>query len=92
VKEVNDILTKAAVSPRWKGILKVTKDPIVSSDIIKEPYGAIVDLNFTRVVDGDLVKVLSWYDNEWGYVATLAKHLEAIVSLREIPRSGTKTL
>jgi glyceraldehyde 3-phosphate dehydrogenase len=77
VKEVNDILTKAVASPRWKGILKVTADPIVSSDIIKEPYGAIVDLNFTRVVDGDLVKVLSWYDNEWGYVATLAKHIEA---------------
>jgi len=76
-KEVNDILTKAAGSSRWKGILKVTTDPIVSSDIVREPYAAIVDLNFTRVVDGDLVKVLSWYDNEWGYVATLAKHLEA---------------
>ena len=92
VEEINEILTKAAASPRWKGILKTTKDPIVSSDIIKEPFGAIVDLNFTRVVDGDLVKVLSWYDNEWGYVATLARHIEAIVSLREIPRSGTKTL
>ena len=77
VKEVNDILVKAAASSRWKGILKVTKDPIVSSDIIKEPYAAIVDLNFTRVVDGDLVKVLSWYDNEWGYAATLVKHVEA---------------
>jgi glyceraldehyde 3-phosphate dehydrogenase len=77
VEEINEILTKAAASPRWKGILKTTKDPIVSSDIIKEPYGAIVDLNFTRVVDGDLVKVLSWYDNEWGYVATLVRHVEA---------------
>lgn len=77
VEEINDILTKAAASSKWKGILKVTSDPVVSSDIIKEPYGAIVDLNFTRVVDGDLVKVLSWYDNEWGYVATLARHVEA---------------
>jgi glyceraldehyde 3-phosphate dehydrogenase len=77
VEEVNDILSKAAASSRWKGILKVTKDPVVSSDIIKEAYAAIVDLNFTRVIDGDLVKVLSWYDNEWGYVATLAKHVEA---------------
>jgi glyceraldehyde 3-phosphate dehydrogenase len=76
-EEINDILTKAASSSRWKGILKVTSDPVVSSDIIKEPYAAIVDLNFTRVIDGDLVKVLSWYDNEWGYVATLAKHVEA---------------
>ncbi|MBI2642181.1 MAG: type I glyceraldehyde-3-phosphate dehydrogenase [Candidatus Wildermuthbacteria bacterium] len=78
VQEVNDILSEASRSPRWKGILKVTKEPLVSSDIIKESYGAIVDLSFTRVVDGDLVKVLSWYDNEWGYAATLVKHLEAV--------------
>lgn len=78
VQEVNDILSEASQSPRWKGILKTTKEPLVSSDIIKEPYGAIVDLNFTRVVDGDLIKVLSWYDNEWGYASTLVKHLEAV--------------
>ncbi|OHA63772.1 MAG: type I glyceraldehyde-3-phosphate dehydrogenase [Candidatus Wildermuthbacteria bacterium RIFCSPHIGHO2_02_FULL_48_16] len=78
VEEVNTILSEAAQLPRWKGILKVTEEPLVSSDILKEPYGAIVDLNFTRVIDGDLVKVLSWYDNEWGYVATLVKHLEAV--------------
>jgi len=77
VKEINSILTKAARAPRWKGILKVTEDPIVSSDILKEPYGAIVDLSFTKVVDGDLVKVLSWYDNEWGYVTTLVRHVKA---------------
>ena len=77
VEEINKILEKAATQPKWKGILKVTRDPIVSSDIIKEPYGAIVDLNFTKVVDGDLVKVLSWYDNEWGYVATLVQHVIA---------------
>ena len=76
-EEINDILSKAASLPRWQGILKVTRDLLVSSDIIKEPYAAIVDLNFTRVIDGDLVKVLSWYDNEWGYVATLVKHIEA---------------
>ncbi len=78
VEEINRILTEAAESPRWQGILKVTKEPLVSSDILKEPYGAIVDLAFTRVVDGDLVKVLSWYDNEWGYAATLVKHLEVV--------------
>ena len=77
-QEINDILTEASQSPRWKGILKTTKEPLVSSDIIKEPYGAIVDLSFTRVVDGDLVKVLSWYDNEWGYAALLLRHLEAV--------------
>ena len=77
VEEINGILEDASRLPRWEGILKVTRDPIVSSDIVREPYGAIVDLNFTRVIDGDLVKILSWYDNEWGYVATLVKHVEA---------------
>lgn len=79
-KEVNALFEKAAKSARWKGILATTTDPIVSTDVIGEPYGAIIDLNFTNVVDGDLVKVLSWYDNEWGYVATLVKHVEAVAA------------
>lgn len=73
--EINDIFKRAAKDPRWQGILKVTEDQLVSSDIIGEPYGAIVDLSFTKVIDGNLVKVLSWYDNEAGYVATLVKHI-----------------
>jgi glyceraldehyde 3-phosphate dehydrogenase len=81
VDEVNRILSDAAALPRWQGILKVTRDQIVSSDIVGELYGAIVDLNFTKVVDGDLVKILSWYDNEAGYVSTLIKHVEKIASL-----------
>jgi glyceraldehyde 3-phosphate dehydrogenase len=80
VEEVNNILRKAAKEKRWQGIMKVTEDQVVSSDIVGEPYGAIVDLNFTKVVDGDLVKVLSWYDNEAGYTATLVKHVEAVVA------------
>lgn len=79
--EINDIFKKAAASPRWKGILKVIEDPIVSSDIIGEPYGAIVDCGFTKVVDGNLVKVLSWYDNEFGYVTTLVKHIQRVAAL-----------
>ncbi len=75
-EEINDILKKASQEARWKGILAVTQDPIVSRDIVRQPCGAIVDLNFTKVVDGDLVKMLSWYDNEWGYAATLLKHVE----------------
>jgi glyceraldehyde 3-phosphate dehydrogenase len=74
-EEINRILSEAAASPRWQGILKTTTDQVVSSDIIGEEYGAIVDLNFTKVVDGDLVRVLSWYDNEAGYVSTLIKHV-----------------
>ncbi len=78
VEEINQILTDAAASPRWQGILKVTTDQLVSSDIIGEPYGAIVPLDLTKVIDGDLVKVLSWYDNEAGYVSTLIKHVAKI--------------
>jgi len=74
-------LTDAAASPRWQGIMKVTRDPLVSSDIIGEPYGAIVPLDLTKVIDGDLVKVLSWYDNEAGYVSTLIKHVQALSKL-----------
>jgi len=74
VEEINGIFKKAEADPRWRGIMKTTTEQLVSSDIIGEPYGAIVDLSFTKVVDGDLVKVLSWYDNEWGYVATLLMH------------------
>lgn len=82
VEEVNSILKTAAESPRWKGILAVTEDQLVSSDIIGEPYGAIADLKFTKVVDGDLIKVLSWYDNEWGYCSTLIKHLQNLTFLK----------
>lgn len=81
VEEINQILTDAAKSPRWKGILKVTTDQLVSSDIVGEPWGAIVPLDLTKVIDGDLVKVLSWYDNEWGYVATLLKHTAKVAEL-----------
>lgn len=75
VEEINDIFKKASQSKKWQGILKVVDEQIVSSDIIGEPYGAIIDLKFTKVIGGDLVKVLSWYDNEWGYCATLVKHV-----------------
>jgi glyceraldehyde 3-phosphate dehydrogenase len=81
VDEINNIFKEEAQKPEWKDIIKVIEDQIVSSDIIKEPYGAIIDLTLTKVVDGDLVKVFSWYDNEWGYCAMLIKHIEKIFSL-----------
>jgi glyceraldehyde 3-phosphate dehydrogenase len=79
VEEVNAILTEASKEPRWKGILTVTNEQLVSSDVLRQETGALVDLRMTKVVDGDLVKVLSWYDNEWGYVSTLEKHVEKSV-------------
>lgn len=82
VEEVNNIFRRAAKSPKWKGILAVTDDQLVSSDILGEPYASIVDLSFTKVVDGDLVKVLAWYDNEYGYAAMLVKHVSRAAALR----------
>ena len=58
---------EAAGTPFYKGILEVSEEPLVSSDIVGSSASSIVDLPFTRVVGGDLVSVLAWYDNEWGY-------------------------
>jgi glyceraldehyde 3-phosphate dehydrogenase len=78
VSEINEIIKNEAKKDEWKDIIKVVEEQVVSSDILKEPYGAIVDLTLTRVVDGDLVKIFSWYDNEWGYCAMLKLHLKKI--------------
>lgn len=80
VEEVNTILRNAAKDPRWEGIFTVTDEPVVSSDIVGQLDGAIADLDMTRVVDGNLVKVLSWYDNEMGYTNTLVKHVVKVAS------------
>lgn len=78
VEEIKDIFKKASQKPEWQGILRASEESLVSSDILGEPYGSIVDLNLTKVIDGNLVKVFSWYDNEWGYCAMLIKHIEAL--------------
>jgi len=75
-EEVNDILRAAAASPRWQGIFTVSEEPLVSSDIIGNPHASIADLEMTRVVGGNLVKVLAWYDNEMGYAHTLLRHVK----------------
>ncbi|MFT4666233.1 MAG: glyceraldehyde 3-phosphate dehydrogenase [Polaribacter sp.] len=75
VKEVNEILTEEAATERYRNVLDVTNDPIVSSDIIKSPFAAIADLDMTKVVDGDLLKVLAWYDNEWGFTNQMIRQI-----------------
>ena len=80
-EEVNEVFKKAVGESRWSKVLKVTEDPIVSSDILGEPYGAIIDLALTKVVDGNLLEVFSWYDNEAGYTATLIEHVRRIAAL-----------
>src|SRR3989338_10353455 len=74
-EEVNDILRKAAKLTRWEGIFSVSDEKLVSSDIIGEFCASIADLPMTRVVDGTLVKVLAWYDNEMGYAESLVRHV-----------------
>lgn len=75
VEEVNQILLDASKTERWAGLLTATDEPIVSSDIIGVTIPSIVDLEMTRVVGGNLVKVMAWYDNEMGYTKTLLEHV-----------------
>ncbi len=73
VAQVNVAFTKAAKHPFYRGVLGVTTEPLVSSDFIKSAYSAVVDLSLTTVIDGTLIKVIAWYDNEWGYSCRLAE-------------------
>lgn len=67
VEEINDAFTKAAEADYYRGILAVTQEQLVSSDFIGNSHSGIVDLPLTKVVDGNLAKIMVWYDNEWGY-------------------------
>jgi glyceraldehyde 3-phosphate dehydrogenase len=77
-EEINATLEQAAGEPRWERVLSVTRDQVVSSDIVGDPHAAIVDLSLTKVVDGDLCSVYSWYDNEFGYTNSLVEHVLAV--------------
>jgi len=76
-EEVNALLSAAAKQPRWEGLFAVSSEDLVSSDIVGEPVASIANLGMTRVVDGNLVKVLAWYDNEMGYTESLVRHVLA---------------
>ena len=77
-KELNEIFEEEANTERYRKVLEVTDEPIVSSDIVQSPYAAVVDLAMTRVVDGDLVKVMAWYDNEWGFTNQMIRQIEEL--------------
>jgi glyceraldehyde 3-phosphate dehydrogenase len=83
VDEVNAILKEEAASDRYRGILAVTDEPIVSSDIVGDAHASIVDLSMTQVVDGDLVKIMSWYDNEWGFTHQMIRQTLEIARTAE---------
>lgn len=74
-EEVNEVLKRASETDNFKKYLAVTSDPIVSSDIVGDSHSSIVDLSLTQVVDGNMVKVIAWYDNEWGYSNRLAEEV-----------------
>lgn len=73
VDEVNSVFREEARGERYSGVLGVADEPMVSSDIVRDPRASVVELSMTRVVDGDLVKVMSWYDNEWGYANQMVR-------------------
>jgi len=79
VQEINDLFAGKADTGDLTGILQYTEDPIVSSDIVTNPYSSIVDGGLTAVLDGTLVKVVSWYDNEWGYSNRLADLVQKVL-------------
>ncbi|MCR4323166.1 MAG: type I glyceraldehyde-3-phosphate dehydrogenase [Candidatus Azambacteria bacterium] len=75
MEEVNSVLMNAEQSAQWKGVFKTTIDPLVSSDIIGISYASLIDLSLTKVIDGDLVSIGAWYDNEMGYTHMLVEHV-----------------
>ncbi len=75
VEEVNEVLSKATGDYRWSSVFSVTNEPLVSTDILGDTHASIADLSMTRVVGGNLIKVLAWYDNETGYANSLVRHV-----------------
>ena len=74
-EEINEVFRKEAKNPAYVNILETTEDPIVSSDIIGNSHSSIVDLSLTQVVGGNMVKVIAWYDNEYGYANRLVEEV-----------------
>jgi glyceraldehyde 3-phosphate dehydrogenase len=81
VEQVNSIFLEEARSERYEGVVGVTEDPVVSSDIIQDSRASIIDREMTQVVDGDLVKVMSWYDNEWGYASQMVRQAVSMAQI-----------
>jgi glyceraldehyde 3-phosphate dehydrogenase len=82
VDEVNQVLAEEAETKRYSGVLGVSRDPLVSSDIVGDARASVVDLELTKVVDGDLVKIMSWYDNEWGYANQMLREALSLTGER----------
>ena len=81
VDEINDVFRDEANSDRYRGIVGVAEDPIVSADIVGDPRASVIDAAMTRVVDGTLVKVMAWYDNEWGFTNQMVRTALAVLGI-----------
>ncbi|MBD1424009.1 type I glyceraldehyde-3-phosphate dehydrogenase [Sphingobacterium arenae] len=78
VEEINQILSEEAATERYEKVIAVTGEPLVSTDIIGSAFASTIDLEMTRVVDGDLVKIMAWYDNEWGFTNQMIRQIQSI--------------
>ncbi|MBN8639236.1 MAG: type I glyceraldehyde-3-phosphate dehydrogenase, partial [Anaerolineae bacterium] len=83
VEEINDVFRREAATKRYDGILGVAEEELVSSDLVQDPRASVVQADMTRVVDGNLVKVMSWYDNEWGFTNQMIKTALVSLGMRE---------
>jgi glyceraldehyde 3-phosphate dehydrogenase len=77
-EEINNILKEEAATDRYKEVVSVSDQPLVSSDIIQSSFASVVDTEMTRVVDGDLCKVMAWYDNEWGFTNQMIRQIKEL--------------
>lgn len=77
-EEINNILSEESRTDRYKFVLAVSDEPLVSSDIIQSPFASVVDMGMTRVVGGDLVKIMVWYDNEWGFTNQMIRQIKEL--------------
>ena len=80
VEEINNVFREESLNPRYQRVLSFFEEPVVSSDILGDAHAAVVDLTQTRVVDADLVKVMAWYDNEWGYAAQMVREAARVTA------------
>jgi glyceraldehyde 3-phosphate dehydrogenase len=83
-EELSETFRHEAATPRYEGILGVSEDPLVSSDIVGDPRAAVIDLEMTTVVDGTLVKVMAWYDNEWGFTHQMIREAQSVLGVSDV--------
>jgi len=83
-EEIKNIFREEAGTDRYRNVVAASEDPLVSTDIIKDPHAAVIDLEMIKVVDGDLVKIMSWYDNEWGYSNQMVREALEMAKMKEV--------